>query len=359
MTIGNNLHVIPEGIRSASEDLWDALQKKSQFPLAVMMAVTGRCNESCPHCEATTDAHIQDEMSLDVIQSILSQLAAAGTLAITFTGGEPTLREDLCDIIAAASAEHFYVSLKTNASLLTDARVDALVSAGLSAVNISLYHDIPEAHDRFVGYPGSWQRVMASAERFHAAKVRTTLSLVAMNWNSDAVPRMITECERKQFSYMVDTHIAPRVDGNDAPLKYQASPEQLAPICSDPRILALDEIAKFPLPNPDRLVCGAGKGCCINYDGELMACSRLPVSYGSLLSNRFEDLWLKSRARKGLTDLRWRDLPVCSECRLSKYCPKCLGCSLAGGSEIQPPSPEECSYAKAVDMLLSSKYSEN
>ena len=59
-------------------------------PVNVNFEVTSKCNYSCIHC--VRDIPVKNELSLEKIKSVLSELKELGTFEIAFTGGEPLLR---------------------------------------------------------------------------------------------------------------------------------------------------------------------------------------------------------------------------------------------------------------------------
>ena len=79
----------------------------------------------------------------------------------------------------------------------------------------------------------------------------------------------------------------------------------------------------------DSPVCKMGCGdAFIDHDGAVWPCGRLPIVLGNAREERFEDLWLGSKKRKDLTEIRWGELPECSACEDTGWmeikCP--LGC---------------------------------
>ncbi len=76
---------------------------------------------------------------------VLDRLRAANIPQVTFTGGEPTLREDLVELVEAA--QWFVTRLNTNGRLLTPALCQKLYEASLDSVQVTLYShdkDIPQ-----------------------------------------------------------------------------------------------------------------------------------------------------------------------------------------------------------------------
>jgi len=87
-------------------------------PLSVQMDVTYRCNERCVHCYLDHDDH--GEMTAAEMRDVLRQLADAGTLFLTFSGGEVLMRMDFFEILEYARSLLFSVKIKTNAFMIRE-----------------------------------------------------------------------------------------------------------------------------------------------------------------------------------------------------------------------------------------------
>src|SRR5882762_2075973 len=85
-------------------------------PLSVQVDLTYRCNERCVHCYLDHDDH--GEMSTSEVKNLLDELASAGVLFLTLSGGEILLRKDFFQILEYARELLFGVTLKTNAMLI-------------------------------------------------------------------------------------------------------------------------------------------------------------------------------------------------------------------------------------------------
>ena len=70
---------------------------------------------------------------------------------LTFTGGEPTLREDICKLIGYSS--WFVTRLNTNGTLLDESFCRSLREASLDSLQITLYSHDKEIHNSLVGAP--------------------------------------------------------------------------------------------------------------------------------------------------------------------------------------------------------------
>lgn len=108
------------------------------------------CNQKCVHCYAAGQAlSDEEELSTDDWKKILDNCRAACIPQVTFTGGEPTMREDLFELISYA--RWFISRLNTNGIRLTPDYCKKLREAELDSVQITFYSVDPEVHNRLVG----------------------------------------------------------------------------------------------------------------------------------------------------------------------------------------------------------------
>ena len=111
------------------------------------------CNQKCLHCYAAGQP-LSDTPELTTAQwkEILAKLRAANVPQVTFTGGEPTLRADLVELVEAA--QWFVTRLNTNGRLLTPELCRRLYDASLDSVQVTLYSHDPAIHNALVGAEG-------------------------------------------------------------------------------------------------------------------------------------------------------------------------------------------------------------
>ncbi|MBP3729176.1 MAG: radical SAM protein, partial [Lachnospiraceae bacterium] len=108
------------------------------------------CNQKCVHCYAAGQTlSDEEELSTEDWKKILAKCREAGIPQVTFTGGEPTMREDLFELIH--EARWFISRLNTNGIKLTADYCRKLQEAALDSVQITFYSSDPAVHNRLVG----------------------------------------------------------------------------------------------------------------------------------------------------------------------------------------------------------------
>ena len=111
------------------------------------------CNQKCLHCYAAGQTLGETpELTTDQWRELLEKLRRANIPQVTFTGGEPTLRPDLPELVEAA--QWFVTRLNTNGRLLTPALCQKLYDASLDSVQVTLYSHDKDIHNALVGADG-------------------------------------------------------------------------------------------------------------------------------------------------------------------------------------------------------------
>ena len=111
------------------------------------------CNQKCLHCYAAGQTLGETpELTTDQWRELLEKLRRANIPQVTFTGGEPTLRPDLPELVEAA--QWFVTRLNTNGRLLTPELCRRLSEASLDSVQVTLYAARRDVHNALVGAEG-------------------------------------------------------------------------------------------------------------------------------------------------------------------------------------------------------------
>ena len=151
------------------------------------------CNQKCLHCYAAGQP-LSDTSELTTAQwkEILAKLRAANVPQVTFTGGEPTLRADLVELVDAA--QWFVTRLNTNGRLLTPELCRRLYDASLDSVQVTLYSHDPAVHNALVGAEGFDDTVTGIKNAVAAGlSVSVNTPLCSLNTDYAATVRFVHE----------------------------------------------------------------------------------------------------------------------------------------------------------------------
>lgn len=108
------------------------------------------CNQKCLHCYACGQKQAEvKELSTTDWKKIIDKCKLVGIPQLTFTGGEPTLRSDLAELIKYS--QWFVTRVNTNGVLLSESLCKELYNANLDSIQITLYSSNKEEHNHLVG----------------------------------------------------------------------------------------------------------------------------------------------------------------------------------------------------------------
>lgn len=144
--------------------------------------ITARCNLACPHCYnvwkdpgARPAAELPPPRLRALVELVLAQSRCRH---YTFTGGEPTLRPDLEDLVRTVRRRGVTAGLITNGTRLPPARIAALVAAGVDLFELPLHGGTAAVHDAALGHPGAFAAVTRAAAEIRCAGGRIAFVFV-------------------------------------------------------------------------------------------------------------------------------------------------------------------------------------
>lgn len=196
---------------------WKVLQKR---PVLVHFEVTQRCNARCGFCDfwkTPAEARAHEE------KSFVDATRHFNPMLVTWTGGEPLLRRDLEEMVAAVEAVPGlkYTTLITHGGMLNADRAMSLWKAGIHQFNISLDY-LDGRHDTARGIPGLTARIFASVNDMRARGIdNIRFNTVIKDDNLDQLVPLVTQAAELgcgvNFSVYTDAKNGNRahmIDGN-------------------------------------------------------------------------------------------------------------------------------------------------
>ncbi|MBM3498413.1 MAG: radical SAM protein [Armatimonadetes bacterium] len=320
-------------------------EHETQFPVLSEIALTYRCTHRCSFCYASAGPRgaRADEMSTDQVRRLIDRIVdEAHVPTISFTGGEPTLRKDLPELIRHAKQRGMRVNLITNGMRCAKPAYAAeLKLAGLDSAQVSLEAADAQTHDAITKVPGSFEKSVRGVGNLRAADVHTHTNTTICPENRDCVVELVDFAADVLGSEYLSMNMVIRTGaavegGPERPrtIAYAEIGAILAPIIERARQRDLRLVWYSPVPycifNP--VLAGIGSNSCAAADGllsigprgDVLPCSSFEEGLGNLLRQPFEEVWSSRAARY------WREKeflpPSCGSCDMKRIC--CGACPL-------------------------------
>ncbi len=304
--------------------------------MLVSWNTTNMCNLACAHCYRDAGQRAEDELTTTEGMALIDEIAAAGFKIMIFSGGEPLMRPDICELIAHAAGRGLRPVLGSNGTMLTKEVARRLVEAGAQAIGISLDSVDPTAHDRFRAEQGSWQAAVDGMKSCRAVGLSFQLHTTVMDWNYDEVEKLTDlaielGCIAHHVFFLVPTgrgadieHTSLRAVQYERLLrrllkKQESVGLEVKPTCAPQFIRIADQLG---VKTRFQRGCLAGIAyCLINPVGDLQACAYLDTPVGNVRETPFGKLW---REAELFRDLRSRQYK--GNCGTCDYRDTCGGC---------------------------------
>jgi MoaA/NifB/PqqE/SkfB family radical SAM enzyme len=251
---------------------------------------------NCWHCYINSLK--EEDMPTEDAIKILYKLQELGTSVIAFTGGEPLLRKDICEIISKIDADKSSVVLFTTGYGLTKEKAEDLKQAGLFGVIIGLEHTNKKIQDKLRNFDGSYKRALEGIKNAKNSGLYVGISTVATKeriktgdiWDfikfagkqgadevlilepipvgkiMDKDEVILTNKERKQL-----VHIQKKVNKKKRYLR----------------------VLSYPYRESKQLIgcCGGYQYIHVTASGNICPCSFTPLSFGNVKNEEMSVIW--------------------------------------------------------------------
>lgn len=316
-------------------------------PYRMDLALTYRCNNDCPHCYNARTRNYP-ELSTEKWKTILDRLFELSIPHVIFTGGEPTLREDLAILIHHAESLGLITGLNTNARRLSNPEyVKELVDAGLDHIQITLESHNPQIHDEMVNSSGAWRQTVAGIKNALAGSLFVMTNTTMLQNNYREMDQTLDFLAQLGVPTIGLNALIYAGKGKD--VGTGLAEDQLEPLLSTAREKTEQNGQRLIWYTPT-LYCRFNplehdlgvKGCtaalynmCLEPDGGVLPCQSYYQQLGSILSDPWEKIWEHELAVR----LRNREyLPQkCRSCHLAEECGAGCPLSLADKKDLIEP----------------------
>ena len=196
------------------------LQFSADRKPVVVWNMTRRCNLTCSHCYASASGMVAgDELSTAEGRALLRDLAGFGCPVVLFSGGEPTVREDLPELAEYAVSLGLRAVVSSNGTRIDEAMARRLQSIGLSYVGISI-DGARDHHNHMRRDPTAYDRALAGLRACRDAGLKVGLRHTLTRLNHDDIDELFRLLEdedipRVCFYHLVTTGRGERMADED------------------------------------------------------------------------------------------------------------------------------------------------
>ena len=310
------------------------------LPFKITVELNRSCNLRCRHCyHGPFDQHF---LPREKLQNIFAALAEAGTLELTFTGGEIFTHPELIDIITDARKAYFDVTFISNLTLAGEEEIARLAALGVRLVRTSLYFATPQKHDTFVGEPGAFAATVNALKLLKKYGIKSKVQVMLLEENIAELAALEELCQKLGATCAGVYFMDPTNQLSEAPL---AEVPTLKTLNSTRKLWQNSSFIGWMNTRslgPD--LCGAATmSAFIDADGLLWPCINWPKAAGSLLETPFKELWnspVMQEARRLI-----KGPTPCHSCEKRRFCLPCLGLNYKMGGGVNHPYPPLCRQA--------------
>jgi radical SAM protein with 4Fe4S-binding SPASM domain len=310
-----------------------------KYPVLSEIALTYRCQNRCFFCYASSPerGRTVPEMTTDDVKVVLDKIVdQARVPTVSFTGGEPTLRTDLVELVAYARSRGLRTNLITNGIRCADEEyVARLAEAGLNSAQVSVEAGDAATHDAVVDHPGAFEHTIQGVRNLKAADIHVHTNTTINARNVEALPALVDLLGEMGQEYLSMNMVIRTGGAVGLPdVNYERIGEVVLSLKERAEGHGMRFVWYSPVPhclfNPaahglGSQSCSAADGLLsVAPDGQVLPCSSFEQGVGNLAREDFDTIWNRRAARY------WRNKdfvpPGCQDCDLVDMC--CGACPL-------------------------------
>ncbi len=330
--------------------------------------LTVECEQKCQHCymyDSPTFITEKNNMLsfndctkiLDDFISFCNKLKA--TPFISFTGGDPFLRDDFFKILEETASRGIRFNILGNPHLLDNSIVKILKRYKITNYQMSL-DGLEETHDLIRG-KGSFNKTLMAFELLRTNDIQSVCMFTLSKANSKDLIPLIHFINNKVSLFDFARYVPIKKDPSGLDVNDNFSPSEYHQILFDIldtyRILLnssktrfgrkenlwnllYDELGLLMPQSTNRIVDGCGMGIrhlSILSDGNVLACRRMPVYVGKVPDEKLINVFLKSEGLNEIRDVE--NLEKCSKCNLVNSCRGCPAVAYAYSGSLFKQDP--------------------
>ncbi len=316
---------------------------QKRIPWRAVFEITNACQLNCIHC-FHQDHVKKDELNTDIILKTIAELKNLGTMQLTITGGEATLRDDIGKIINSAIENSMNVQLQSNGQI-DEKTLEILCDfKNKFSVEISLLGD-QEKNDAITGRKGSFEKAINTIEKLSNSSIKVSVNTVVMQQNYDSLINLFDVCNDLNIEWSHSPMIF-----NDKHGKYRLSDQQLLEYYksfpNETKLMSQLKYMKKENINYSKN-CNAGHTTIlIDHRGNVYPCAWLREILGNIKNNTLYNIWFNNEKFNHVLNEGKIGYSKCLECKYYPVCKKCPGYAYSETGKYDECPSEWCRHMR-------------
>lgn len=298
--------------------------QEGRLPLFIIWELTYRCQNKCVHCYQMETCKTRKEVSTEIVISVLKELKSRGTMRITYSGGDPFVRNDFMNILEESRKLGFDISVFSSGQAISFDVAKSLKKLNISGVEVTFLGAEASTHNKLANSNYSFEKLISAIENLKRNKVNILAKYILMKPNYKELDGFISLCKTYKIAHKIDASIYEPWGTEGIVQKYMLNDQDM-----------YDYFCKYnhiiPQKSPATM-CNAGyiNGAITPY-GSVVPCNTYgdKVVFGNIIENKFYDIWFSKEAVQFRSKFPKNKIiyNICKECKDSQFCNLCFGFS--------------------------------
>jgi pyrroloquinoline quinone biosynthesis protein E len=342
-------------------------------PIGLLAELTHRCPLQCPYCSNPLNLDRRSaELDTATWKRVFSEADELGVLQLHLSGGEPTARGDLLELVSHCAGLGLYTNLITSGVLLNKDKISALAEAGLDHVQLSLQDIDPVNADQVAGFRGGHARKLKVGEAVVATGLPLTVNAVIHRRNIGSIEAMVElalgmgarriEIAHTQYYGWALRNRAALIPSHQQVVEADDTVRRLREIHAG-RIVIDSVVSDYYARYPKACMGGWGsRALNVSPSGKVLPCHAAEtiagLSFDSVTDRPLREIWNGSQAFNAYRALDWMEEP-CVTCDRRESCRggcRCQALAITGSATQADPA---CSLSPHNTLLRGSAIRES
>ncbi len=346
---------------------------KNTKPVSATLELTPLCNMNCDMCyiHINKAEMLKQGALLEFAkwQEIIKQMAVAGVLFITITGGEPLLHPDFKEIYLALKKMGMIVTVNTNGTLIDETWADFFEQHPPRRINITVYGSSETTYEKLCHFKG-YQKTVAAIKLLLARKIKVKMNGSVTKANLDDFDAIYQLANDLKIPIHMDTNMLPGLKDQFKPFDQQARlnsqdaarvhlkvlQNEMESDQFDSYVKQMIQTVETKTTHSRQITCQAAcSSFAINWQGCMRPCVSLSNPSIPVLKEGLEQSWnqLVALSKELLVNEK------CSSCKLRPICNTCVATAKWETGAYADIPEYNCIYAKEMYRLLKEIVNEN